>query len=656
MKYYLVAPIVYIGKNSEFLTYHSDKEIEVGTAVKIELRNKQIIGIIFKETEKPTFITKEIGEKYFDSPILTQEMISTANWISNYYLASMPSVLQTIIPSGIDKKRRVIKNIEASEALEKFPKLSEDQEKVFKDITEKGPQKPHLIFGVTGSGKTEVYMNLIKETLDKGKEVIVLVPEVSLTPQALERYQKRFGDNVTVLHSYLKETERFANWKNTLDRKKRIVIGSRSALFAPFKNLGLIVIDEEHENTYKQDRTPKYETAKVAEKLAKETGSYLILGSATPKIETFFRAKTGEIFLHNLSKRFIQDKFPETEIIDMRHELKMKNFSIFSEKLKEEINKTLESKKQVILFLNRRGMSTFVSCRDCGFVEKCPNCDTSLTFHFNSLDLTCHHCGYNKKPSILCPKCNSSAIKYFGTGTEKVEVEIKKFFGDKYSVGRMDADTTKIRGSHEELYNNFAQNRVDILVGTQMISKGWDLPNVGLVGIITADTMINFPDYTSAERTFNLLTQVGGRTGRGQENGKVIIQTYNPDYPAIVAAAQHDYPKFYSTEIQNREDLDYPPFATLIKIVYNNVVQNKAKTATESKKKEIQKLAEEFNFKIIILGPSPAFIPKLNNKYYYQITLKLLTKNEKVITSFTKKLNGILNEEWSIDIDPSDLI
>lgn len=648
MKYYEVAPLIYIGKDTDLLTYSSSEEIACGVLVMIPLRGKEVFGIVLSVVSKPTFKTREIIEIFYEKPVLDEKALSLAHWMSEYYTSSLPSVLSTFLPGGFAKKRRgIASSLAMTGENEKHQNLTSDQSRIFKNIETNLGKKPQLLFGVTGSGKTEIYLQLITKQLKMGKSVIVLVPEVSLTPQAKERYTARFGNRVVVMHSYLKETERFAAWKAVFDGEKDIVIGSRSALFAPVKNLGLIIVDESHDASYKQDQNPRYDANKVAEKLSELTGCGLIFGTATPNVEMFYRAERGELGLQILNKRIVQDEMPEIEIVDMRHEFQYGNKSIFSEKLQAEIKETLAVKGQVLLFINRRGMSTFVSCRDCGYVAKCPNCDIPLTFHYDDMRLTCHHCGHVEQPPVQCPGCSSMAIRYFGSGTEKVEQEITKLFGD-VRTARMDKDTTKTTGSHERLYKSFAQADVDILIGTQMITKGWDLPNVRLVGIVSADAMLNYPDYRTNERAFQLITQIAGRTGRGEHIGKVVLQTYTPDNPIFSAIRTHDYQRFYQNELKAREGLSYPPFAKLVKMLYNNEVLEKAET-------EAKRVAELINDEQIV-GPSPAFIPKLAGKYRFQILVKARAKNEEDFTKLVHKISEITSNNWSIDVDPVSLL
>lgn len=655
MKYYEVAPLTYIGKETNVLTYCSQTLILPGSLVIINLRNKKITGIVLAETQKPTFDTKDIVEILFETPALTPAMIEVARWMSKYYSASLVSVLNTMIPSGITKKRRTVAAKEPTKISEDDKVLTTDQKRVFDEIEQDIGKRPQLLFGVTGSGKTEIYLQLIQKELASGRGAIVLVPEISLTPQALERYSARFGNRVAILHSYLKETERFAAWKSVLDGKKDIVIGSRSALFAPVRNLGLIIVDEAHEGSYKQDQTPRYAATKVAEMIKELTNCGLVFGTATPTIEMYYHAEKGGYGMRTLNKRIVQDAMPVIEIVDMRHEFHYGNMSIFSEKLQAKVKETLAAKGQIMLFINRRGMSTFVSCRDCGYVVQCPNCDIPLTFHYDDLRLTCHHCGHTEAPAVQCPKCQSMAIKYFGSGTQRVEQEIKKLFGE-VRVSRMDKDTTKTTGSHEALYKDFAQNETDIMIGTQMITKGWDLPNVRLIGIISADAMLNYPDFHANERTYSLLTQIAGRTGRGEHKGIVLIQTYCPDNPVFEAVRKHDYKLFYQKELLARQELHYPPFAKMVKLLYNNESNQEAETQANTFAGKL--LASELTgaLGIEIVGPSPAYLPKLNRSYRWQIALKVTKPSDPKQIELVNFIEKNTNNNWSIDIDPVSLM
>ncbi len=538
---------------------------------------------------------------------------------------------------------------------------TEEQEQVINEIKKiigKGIFEKYLLFGVTGSGKTEVYLQLIEKCIELGKEAIVLVPEISLTPQTIERFVSRFGNLVAVLHSGLSDGERFDEWRKIVNGDVKIVVGVRNAVFAPFSNLGLIIIDEEHENTYKQsDFKPKYNVKEVAEKRCEIEKAVLLLGSATPQVETYYKALNKEYKLLRLNNR-IGISLPEVEIVDMSRELADGNNSIFSRKLYYEIKKNLIKGEQTILFLNRRGFSSFVVCRDCGYVPECPNCDISLTYHADDGKLRCHYCGYNISTVHTCPKCGSKRIRYLGIGTERVEKEVKRLF-PKSRVLRMDIDTTKTKGAHEKIFNEFRSGNADILIGTQMISKGFDIPNVTLVGVILADITLNIPDFRSGERTFQLLTQVAGRAGRGEKPGRVIIQTYEDDNYSIVAAKNQDYEAFFNEEIHYRETYMYPPFTHLLNILIlgtekNNVISGAAlahnliiKTINKNEIKSYNK----------VLGPSSAPIERIKNNYRWQIIVKSVERS--VLEDICDALNNhnfIKGVKISYDLDPLNLI
>ncbi|MBU5454016.1 primosomal protein N' [Caproiciproducens sp. MSJ-32] len=524
------------------------------------------------------------------------------------------------------------------------------------NVINKSNRKVFLLKGVTGSGKTEVYMNAVSDVLKEGKSAVILVPEISLTPQMIERFKGRFGREVAVFHSKLSDGERYDEWYRVKEGKARLIIGARSALFLPAKDLGIIILDEEHENTYKSEQNPKYHTREVAEFISKIKGCKVILGSATPSIETYYRALSGEIELIELKNRVYNKAMPKMEIIDMREELKSGNISMFSRKLMKEIRDTLSKKEQVILFLNRRGFSTFVSCRSCGYVFKCPHCDISLTYHKNGL-LNCHYCGYSTRQEKLCPKCKSKYVKYFGAGTERVEEEIKKYFSS-VKVLRMDIDTTRNKNSYEYIYDAFKKGEADILIGTQMISKGLDFQNVTLVGVLAADMSLNIPDYRSSEKTYQLITQVSGRAGRGDKEGKVIVQTYNPEHYSIEYAKKYDYEGFYKEEFTMRGLMNYPPFA---KILLVNVSSKNERLLIDFMRKleaEFPKIIGNY-LNIEMLGPVPCIISKIKENYRWQILLKgdLSLEFCNKIKDRVYQLNkNVYNDiKISLDINPNSL-
>ncbi len=501
--------------------------------------------------------------------------------------------------------------------------LTLEQKSVLYDISEASRKKEFsefLLYGVTGSGKTEVFMQAVSETLSQGKQAIVLVPEISLTPQTVARFRARFGEDVAVFHSGLSQAEKFDQWKKMRDGKCRVVVGARSAVFAPFTDIGIIVIDEEHSDTYKSDRSPRYDAREIARLRAKQSGAVLILASATPRVEDYFAALEGKIGLLKMEKRYNDNAMPDINIVDMRQELKDGNKSVFSKALYDEIKKNLEAGEQTILFLNRRGFSTFVSCRVCGFVAKCPNCNISLTYHKTDDSLRCHYCGHTIANYHQCPDCESPYIRYFGGGTQKVEEEVGRLFPTA-SVIRMDIDTTGTKHSHEEILSKFENDKIDILIGTQMVSKGLDFENVTLVGVISADVMLNADDFRSAERTFDILEQVTGRAGRGEKPGRAVVQTYTPENYAIVMNERHDYKGFYENEISLRKMMWYPPFCDIISIQFSGISwQNVSRCARYFKK--TMDYAGYPEGQCQILGPLPSAVSKIKNKYRWQIIIK----------------------------------
>lgn len=484
----------------------------------------------------------------------------------------------------------------------------------------------HLIHGITGSGKTEVYMDLIAHCLHRKKEAIVLIPEIALTYQTVKRFTRRFGNQVSIINSRLSKGERFDQFERAKNGDVRIMIGPRSALFTPFKNLGLIIMDEEHEGSYKSESVPKYQTREVAEKLAEMTNATLVLGSATPSLEAYYRTRQGIYRLHRLTSRG-KGKPADVSVVDLREELKNGNKSIFSIKLQEMIADRLAKKQQTMLFINRRGYAGFVSCRECGVVMKCPHCDVSLKAHNNGM-LVCHYCGYETAIPRLCPKCGSKYIAGFGTGTQKVETMIKQLFPSA-RVLRMDMDTTSKKGGHEEILQAFANQDADILVGTQMIVKGHDFPNVTLVGVLAADLSLYASDYRASERTFELLTQAAGRAGRGEVSGDVIIQTYNPEDYSIQYSKEQDYESFYREEISYRRLMQYPPVAEMTAILAtcpDRDLLEEAMKMLVSRLQEIQN-TKEGTF-LIIIGPADASVAKINDVYRKVIYLKHRDKNK----------------------------
>lgn len=493
--------------------------------------------------------------------------------------------------------------------------LNEEQQKVYKEIFNFiNTNETFLLYGVTGSGKTNVYMKVIEDVIKNNKTAILLVPEISLTPQIIKRFTSYFS-NIAVLHSGLSDGEKYDEWRKINEGKVNIVIGARSAIFAPLKNIGVIIIDEEHSQTYKQENNPRYNAIDIAKERCKYHNCPLILGSATPSLESFARAKKKVYKLLELKNRYNNNTMPKVEIIDMNKEFK-KASGYFSNTLIDQIKETLERKEQVILFLNRRGYSSFLTCSSCGYVEKCPNCDISLTYHKSSNMLRCHYCGYATKRKKLCPKCQEE-FKDYGIGTEKVEEELKSLIKDAKII-RMDVDTTTTKNAHGKIINSFLEEKYNILVGTQMIAKGLDFPNVTLVGVLNADIGLNFPDFRSSETTFSLLNQVLGRSGRGNKEGKVLIQTFNPEHYAITYTKNHDYLGFYNEEMKIRKILKYPPYYYICSI---KIISKDYNLASKSSYDVVNYLKQNIKNEII-LGPSVCNVFKLNNNYRFQIIIK----------------------------------
>jgi len=517
---------------------------------------------------------------------------------------------------------------------------------------ERNQHEVFLLYGVTGSGKTEIYLQSIQEVIEKGQEAIVLVPEIALTPQMVNRFKGRFGDLVAVLHSGLSAGEKYDEWRKIQRKEVKVVVGARSAIFAPFENIGIIIIDEEHETSYKQEDMPRYHARDVAVERAINYNCPVVLGSATPSLESFARAQKKVYHLLTLPNRMNNQNLPSVEIIDMREELRDGNRSMFSRKLFEMLKDRIEKKQQSVLFLNKRGHSSFVMCRDCGYVMNCPNCEISLTYHRVNEQMKCHYCGYESFVPKHCPECNSEYIRYFGTGTQKVEEELGKILPEARVI-RMDVDTTGRKGSHERLLTDFKDGKADILLGTQMIAKGLDFPNITLVGVLSADTMLHLPDFRASEKTFQLLTQVSGRAGRHQLPGEVIIQTYTPEHYSIELAGHQDYDLFYQREMMIRKTHHYPPFyyLSLITVSHEQLV-----TVVSAMEKIVSYVRSQVSKEAVVLGPAASPIPRINNRYRYQCLIKykrepnLIKTLKTILDQYQKDTKSGL--QVSIDVNP----
>ena len=561
----------------------------------------------------------------------------------------------TIVQKEVQRSAAYFEGIESNQALELNPEQKQACEAVVGAIGKKHP--PFLLQGITGSGKTEVYLQIIQGALDMGKTAIVLVPEISLTPQMTERFIARFGEKVAILHSGLSNGEKYDEWRKVERGEAQVVVGARSAIFAPLKNLGVIIIDEEHEASYKQDSNPRYHARDVAILRAQYNQAALVLGSATPSLESHARAGKG-VYQHlRLTQRANPlASVPEVQLIDFRDYIGQNETSNFTPPLIEAIQDRLDKKEQIVLMLNRRGYSSFVMCRECGTVDTCPNCDISLTLHMDTKTMNCHYCGFTKEIPHVCPNCQSRSIRYYGTGTQKAYDELAKLFPEA-RILRMDVDTTRKKGSHQALLEQFGNGEADILLGTQMIAKGLDFPNVTLVGVLNADTALNLPDFRSSERTFQLLTQVAGRAGRAEKTGQVLIQSYNPNHYAIRFAKEQDYEGFYTYEMGIRRQLGYPPYYFTIGITLSH---KKEEEVLKRAYQVMEILRSGLSDASIILGPTPKPIARTHNLYHYQILIKYRLEDElastlnRVLTLTQERENSELR--LSIDHEPQQFL
>jgi primosomal protein N' (replication factor Y) len=626
------------------------------------------VGVEGKEV-KPKFEKVIIYQRGKPTKPISKKQVEILKWLEergeastselNKRFKSPSKAIQSLKAQGLIaiSDREVIRDLSAQPELKAYPKpeLTSDQEAILGEILKGIRSKrfsPFLIYGVTGSGKTEIYLRAIEEVLNQGREAIVLVPEISLTPQLLSRFKGRFGENLSLLHSKLGRGERYDQWRRIWKGEVKIAVGARSAIFAPFKNVGIIIVDEEHDPSYKQEEKLRYHARDLAVVRAKQDEATLLLGSATPSLESFHNAERGKFHLLRLPERIEGKPLPRVEVVDMKNEK-----GLLSEKVRAALEKNIKDKKQSLLFLNRRGFANFILCPDCGFTYKCPNCSVTLTYHLRDRSLQCHYCDYRIRAPGDCPQCEGHRLQGVGIGTERLEQEIRSLFPET-QVGRMDRDTTSRRRSHQQILKSLESGKTDILVGTQMIVKGHDFPNVTFVGVVSADTSLHFPDFRSSERTFQLLTQVAGRAGRGEVFGEVVIQTYNPDHYSILRAKDHDFIGFYQEEIQFRRALDYPPFSRLINF---RLVGNSEKR-TEAVSEEMGRIGRSllkrgYGKGIEILGPSAAPFSKMRGKFRWQMLSK--GKSPKLLHQFAQEMAFRLEEETKgkgvnldIDVDP----
>ena len=639
-------------------TYASDADLQIGSKVYVKFakRKKLVTGYVIEINVNPSIDLKLIKkiEDLDEAKSLNEEMINTAAWIRNRYGVRFIDAVNLFTINGERPKEKIVKKIygiDGNKAIE----LNEEQIKAKESICKalvNGEQKAFLINGVTNSGKTEIYMEVIEKALLNEKKAIYLVPEIALTNQTRERLAKKFGEeNIALIHSKLTSSNRLREWLKIKNGEAKIVIGTRSAVFAPLEDIGAIIMDEEHESTYKADKTPKYDTVDVAYKRMKNHNAVLILGSATPSVVSTYRSEIGIYEKIEIKNRVDGGKMPEISLIDMRNETKAGNFTPFSNKLYKEIKETIENKEQVILFLNRRGYSTSIQCLECGHRAVCDKCGVAMTYHKTENEMVCHYCGYHEKVYKSCPKCGSKYVKMHGMGTEKIEEEVKRLYNG-YKVQRIDLDIAKKQSEVDEILNRFSKGDIDILIGTQIIAKGLDFKNVGLVGIISADMSLNIPDYRSGERTYQLITQVAGRAGRGKGKGKVIVQTYSPENYAIRSAIKYDYNEFYNIEINHRKTMKYPPFSDIIVVMFISDNQDKANKYAVSCKRYLKK-----DNNTIILDIKENSRYKYNNKYQCYFVIKVSKEYRNVCIKQLAEFRKTLKDcNMDIDVNPYGII
>jgi len=648
MVYLEVSPYGIIGKDFKVLTYsHSDK-LPVGSIVEIPVGKKKYVGVVLSHVDKPKFECKEIIRVLTDKPLPTQ-LLTLHKWLSEYYTTHSGTVWQTMLPSGLNKNRRNT-SCDSCDDLQLTPSglslnFTSDQQKAITKILQMKTGTA-LLHGITGSGKTEVYKALAMEAASRGKSSIILVPEISLTAQLVNEFQRDF-ETVFVTHSKQTEAQRHQTWLDVLSADKPIiVIGPRSALFMPVANLGLIAIDECHEPSYKQEKSPRYNTLRAASILADKTKSRLILGSATPLIADYYTAQKLKRPIIKMTKLAKKDAVrPKNQIIDMTKRDNFGGSQIFTKPLLVEMTKCLESGKQVLLFHNRRGTASVTLCENCGWHALCPRCFIPLTLHADKHKLRCHICGFSDRPPTSCPDCHEADIIHRGIGTKRIEEEVRKLF-PKAKIKRFDGDSIKGEGVHD-LFDELKTGRLDIIIGTQTIAKGLDLPKLALVGIVQADAGLMLPDFSSAERTFQLIAQATGRVGRSKQPTKAIIQTYQPNHPAVIFGVNQDYEGFYSFEIENRKKGHFPPYSHLLKLT------NSYKTeqgAIKSARDLVASLSTN-NSMTAILGPTPAFYERQRGNYRWQIVVR--AKNRADLIKIAEK---IPLQHWQSELDPNSLL
>jgi len=645
MFYYEVAPLKIARVDSDSFTYSYEDSLEVGQIVVVELGSQMVTGIVVKKVKKPSFKTKSIQSTIEQLPLPSQ-LVDLAIWMGEYYNSPLANVFSTIIPSGIKKKRRQ-RDIGSPLSVRNRINilLNREQGDVLRQVAKFGPGT-YLLNGITGSGKTAVYIELAKQTIDSGKSVIMMVPEISLTPQLVSEFSNSFAD-VIVSHSKMTESSRHLTWKTALNQDKpMVIIGPRSTLFTPFSNLGLIIVDEAHEPSYKQEQSPRYSAIRAASVLGKLHGATVLLGSATPSVVDSYLAGRSSMPILKLTQKAVSGTLkPSISIVDMT---KLDNFShrFISKQLINQIEQTLAEGKQTLIFHNRRGSANVTICNKCGWYAECPRCFIPLTLHADYHALNCHVCGYSATVPTSCPKCHGTDIIHKGVGTKVIETELTKLF-PKARIARFDADN-KADEALDKQYTDLYDGKIDIAIGTQIVAKGLDLPHLRTVGVIQADTGLAMPDYSTNERTFQLLSQVVGRVGRNEHQTNVIIQTYQPSHPSIIYGVNQDYESFYSHTLNEREKGNYPPFVHLAKVVCSYKTE---RAAVKSSRDLAATINGKFGANIQVLGPTPAFYERLGDNYRWQIVLK--SKKRQYLQ---QALKLVPKQHWQSELDPTSLL
>lgn len=646
--------------DTEF-TYRIPEKLEesvmVGVRVSVPFRSYSKIGYVIDiENEfSAKYKIKDIKRVVDKEPLFDENQIELAKWMANFYLCSVGEALALQIPGGKREKTISMSINEEDISTKKIDNLSDEQEEALR-ILRKKEKALYYLYGVTGSGKSEVYFRFANDIIKENKQVIYLVPEITLTHQLIQQVSQRFSKEVAILHSAMTQSQRLSQWLKIFKGEVSIVIGVRSAIFAPFHNLGLVIIDEEHENSYKSSQTPRYHARQVAQHICKKTNAILIMGSATPSLEAYKLMKENHITKIDLLKRVGFGNMPKMKVVNMINEK-----GIISRELEREIDKTLKNKKQVILFLNRRGFSYYFHCRSCGYEMKCPNCSISLTYHKNNNSMVCHYCGYKSRPIKICPECNSLDVGYRGFGTEMVEQEVKALFPFA-TVDRLDGDVAKEKKQIFSVLDRFKTGETNILLGTQMVAKGFNFPNVELVGIVLADSAMNIPDFRSQERTYALITQVAGRAGRFNDKGKVIIQTLQPDNTAIQKALKSERESFYDEELLIREETEFPPYTRQLNLVFRGLNKEEVYQFSELFEEKLTYLntllQEKNDDSVLIYGPNECSIFKIANNYRYNILMQhdKITFCQWLVRETLKILKVPKGIYVEIDVDPLQIV